>query len=396
MILGFVQNEFELIHRCGTLSLGEQNVKANRPLIGWDWEQERSDNPADWWVPEDVSVVAGSPPCSGYSTMSRADFRGEDSAANVHMNAFVSYAARVAPTIATFESVQQAYTTGRKHMQKLRGQMEEVTGKKYSLYHVLHNNLTVGGAAQRKRYFWLVSQVPFGIDPPIPHMVPTLHESIGDLEGMALTWEKQPYRRPETWWSSRRRADDGATDGHEPRRLTHAVRLRELLEWIDYEWPQGWREEDAVRECWRRHGKLPPSWDTQVDRLRNRNFDMGFNQLIRWHSHKPARVLTGNALDQAMHPIEPRTFTLREAMRIQGFPDNWRLAGLRDVKSIGVVPGKGVPVDASRWLAHWIRRSLEGRPGSMKGIPDGDREYVFRGTHNYRLVPAREGRRVFT
>lgn len=392
--LGFALMGFHLLHRCGTLSLGHQAPRANRPILGWEWEDEFSDDPEDWWAPNDVDVVYGNPPCAGYSTLSRADFRGMNSPANVHMNMLVKYMGRVKPTIGVFESVQQAYTTGREHMRLLRDKLEADTGCRYSLYHVKHNNSSLGGASNRKRYFWVVSRVPFGMDPPVPHRAPILMEAIGDLQGLANTWERQPYRRPETWWSSRRRNECGTVDGHAARRLTHARRMGDLIDAADGDWPQGWRTEDVARKIYQRNGTLPDSWKPVEERLVASDFNMGFNQPVRWRGDIPARVLTGGALDQAVHPTEPRLFTLREAMRIQGYPDNWRLWPLRDVATHPLFPGKGVPVDAGRWIAYWVRRALDGNPGSMRGVPDGDREFLFDSTYNYRLAPPMLGRRV--
>lgn len=391
--VGFLQAGMQLAGRVGDLKLGHENMRANRPITGWDWEDEFSENPMDWHIPKDAQVVGGSPPCAGFSTMSRAEFRGIDSPANIHMKRLIQYAERVAPEMVAFESVQQAYTGGRELMTRFRKQLSDSTGYEYNLYHMLHNNASLGGAAQRKRYFFVASRVPFGVDPPVPTRVPDLIESIGDLRGLADTWEKQPYVYPETWWSSRRRSADGAVDGMKARQLTHAKRVEELLHWIDGYWPQGWRTQDAVKYCYDKYGRLPDTWKTQEDRLVKRNFDMGFNQMVRWRGDRPARVLTGAAMDQAMHPTENRMFTLRECMRIQGWPDNWRLWGVRDVATHTLFSGKGVPVDASRWLGVWIKRSLEGNPGSMRGIPDGDHEFLIDSTHNYRLTPPQLGRR---
>lgn len=390
--LGIIQAGGELVHRCGTLKLGAENMRSNRQLTGWGWEDEFSDDPTDWWAPQDVDLVIGTPPCSGYSTLTRADKRGQDARVNDHMNKLVAYAGRVAPPFVAFESVQQAYTTGRSHMQLLRDKLEADTGYQYSLYHVKHNNACLGGAAQRKRYWWVAARVPFGMDPPIPLRVPTLMESIGDLRGLQSTWEKQPYVYPETWWSSRRRSADGAVDGHAIRTLTHEKRVRALLDALDGNWPEGWREQDACRAVYERYGRLPDVWKSQEERLVKRDFDMGFNQMVRWYGDRPARVLTGGAMDQAMHPTELRMFTLREAMRIQGWPDTWRLWPLRDVATHPLFAGKGVPVDASRWLGAWIKSSLEGFPGSMRGVPVGDREFLLDSTHNYKHTPYELGR----
>jgi site-specific DNA-cytosine methylase len=396
MMLGFHQNDFELLYRCGDLNLGAPIVEANRHIVGWDWKSHFTPRPDEWWVPDNVDMVVGSPPCAGFSTMSSREFRGIDSKANDHMKKFVAYAGRVAPAVAAFESVQQAFSQGRELMTLLRDKLEADTGHKYDLYHVLHNNASVGGAAVRARYFWMASRVPFGVEYPVPDKVPTLMESIGDLTHLQMTWEKQPYRAPDTWWSSRRRSPQGVVDGHITKGKIHDQRVRALMQWIDYQWAPGERLEDALLRCYRRYGKLPAEWKDAEPSIVKKNFELGFNQAKRWYPNRPAFVLTGAALEQAIHPTEPRTFTYREAMRIQGMPDDWRLWPVRDYKRLSICPGKGVPVDASRWFGHWVSESFAGRPGSMRGVPDRDRdrEYVLQVDKGYKQALARGGYRV--
>lgn len=396
MLCGLHQNDFELVYRCGDLSLGAPMVEANRHILGWEWTSDFSADPSDWRIPQNVDIVSGSPPCAGFSTMSSKEFRGVDSKANVHMRKFAAYAGRVAPTIAAFESVQQAFSQGRSLMTELRDKLEADTGYKYDLYHVLHNSASVGGAAVRARYFWMASRIPFGVEYPVPDAIPSLMESIGDLQRLQMTWEKQPYRAPDTWWASRRRSPSGVVDGHVTRGKLHDRRIRSLMEALDGEWPApkslGW----ALQEAYRRHGKLPDVWASAQDKILAKNFDMGFTQARRWDGKRPAFVLTGDALQQAVHPTEPRTFTFREAFRIQGFPDDWRLWPVRDYAPLAIAPGKGVPVDASRWFGHWLSESFAGRPGSMRGVPDRDRdrEYVLQVDKGYKTALARGGYRV--
>lgn len=392
--LGMAQSGFDLRAKREVMNFGIKNCEANRPLLGWNWDaQVKPLSRAPEWDVVPTDVVTGNPPCSGFSTLTSAEYRGENAAINDCMWAFESYVEKARPQIAAFESVQHAYGLGRGLMQELRAKLEANTGLKYELHHVMHNALSCGGPANRPRYFWLVSQVPFGIEYPEPDLVPSSMEVLGDLRGMDMTWEKQPYRYPETWWSSRRRSPDGATDGHITRGLTHAKRIHALLDALDGDWPQGWREEDAVRAVYDKYGKLPDVWKTQEERLLRRNFDMGFNQLQRWYGDRPCRVITGAALSQAMHPTENRLFTNREAARIQGFPDTWRLWPMREYKSLGKTFGKGIPVDAGRWLGYWIKRALDGDPGTMSGVPVGEREHLIQGDKGFKRTLERRGKR---
>lgn len=392
--LGMTQSGFDLRAKRDVIDFGMKNAEANRPLLGWNWEGEikpLSRRP-EWDIVK-TDVVTGNPPCSGFSTLTLQKYRGEDAAVNDFMWAFVSYSQRAVPQIAAFESVQMAYSQGRGLMRGLRDKLENETGKKYHLYHVLHNSISLGGPAVRPRYFWLASQIPFGLEFPEPDLVPTSMEVLGDLRGLPETWEKQPYRYPATWWSSRRRAPDGAVDGHITRRLGEWNRINQLFEALDGEWPQGKNLQWALKEAYTRHGILPGLWESQTERLVGRDFALGANQPMRWRADKPCRVITGSALGATIHPTENRLITHREAARIQGFPDNWRLWPMRDYKTLHMTYGKGIPVDAGRWLGFWIGRALDGNPGSMIGIPDGDRESVLRVDKGFKKTIARGGRR---
>src|SRR5687768_16241575 len=118
--------------------------------------------------------------------MSAKEFRGADSKINACMWSFADYVARARPTIAVFESVQQAFTKpdGLELMRRLRARVEERTGDRWDLYHVRHNAYSVGGPAQRRRYFWLISRVPFGVEVPRPRHLPLFADVIGDLENL--------------------------------------------------------------------------------------------------------------------------------------------------------------------------------------------------------------------
>lgn len=392
--LGMTQAGFEMRAKREIMNFGVKNAEGNRPLLGWNWDAQvkpLSREPEWDIIPTDV--VTGNPPCSGFSVMTTSKYRGEDAAVNDCMWAFTSYVSKAKPYIAAFESVQQAWSQGRGLMRELRDYVERETGERYHLYHVVHNAISLGGPAVRPRYFWLISRIPFGMEFPEPDLVPTFRETVGDLRGMRRTWEKQPYKYPETWWSHRRRSPDGATDGHMDRRLSEYKRVMAIFDALDGDWPQGQNMETAAKRVYDRYGALPPIWESQTERLISRDWVMGPNQPVRWSMDKPCRVITGAALNVAIHPTEDRLITHREAARIQGFPDDWSIWPMRDYKRLHATWGKGIPVDAGRWLGYWMKRALDGDPGSMMGIPDGDRESTLRLDKGYKKALERGGRR---
>lgn len=383
--LGVVQAGFKLIgKREKKGGFGVRNCEANRHLLGDDWATETCDS-SEWSVPAGgASLVFGNPPCSGFSVMSSRQFRGADSKINQCMWDFVEYAARVAPEVAVFESVQLAFTQGRSLMRDLRARLEELTGKTYHLYHVLHNALSVGGPAMRKRYFWVASRVPFGVDVVQLARIPLLRDVIGDLQTLDQRWDAQPYWLKPTWYSRPSRRADWHVDGHISLDTPHTRRTLELLNLV--EWRPNEHAQQTTRRYFDEHGELPPSWKHMTDKLKGRDFFQGFHTPIMWHPDHHARVVTGGALQQAIHWNERRFFTHREVARILGFPDDWLIEPLRTATGLFLTWGKGITVDCGRWVAEWVRRSLSGDPGANVGDEIGERERLIDVTNAWRGV----------
>lgn len=384
--LGAEQAGLSMIHKVeqvGGFGLG--NVTGNRHMFSQNFSTQAC-VPASW-EPLHAEVLIGNPPCSGFSPLTVKTFRGMNSPVNSCMWAFVDYAARIRPYVAVFESVQQAYSGGRELMQALREKLEYETGDQWGLYHLKHNAACVGGAAIRRRYFWLVSRIPFGVEEYPLRAVPTLMDVIGDLMDLPQTWQAQPYRRMHSWWLKEQGMVSSSllVDGHRNRQSPYTNRAVDLLdEDAGMEWNP--REPISViaRRYYAKHGKLPSSWDATASKLIDSDFNMGFNQLTRWNGNAMARVATGGALDHIFHPVLNRPVTHREVARIMGFPDDWSVFNIRRISSLHMTWGKGITVQCGRWVGEWIRRSIEGMPGSQTGELIGDREYLIDHTHGYR------------
>lgn len=363
---------------------GVANCEANRHILGYDWKAEATD-PKHWSVVS-ADVVFGNPPCSGFSAMSHREFRGAESKINKCMWDFVEYTARVMPKIAVFESVQQAFNRPDGHdlMIRLRKHLETLTGEKWALYHIKHNAYSVGGAAQRKRYFWLVSRIPFGVSIPKLRRLPLLNDVIGDLANLGDTWSAQPYRAPATWWADARRSESGFVDGHVTIKSPIVGRIKDLMAKVD------WAPKEHVQEICRRYyeqeGELPESWKSTEKKLIDNDFFQGFTTPVRWSGNEPARVITGGGLITTIHPFEQRTITHREAARILGFPDDWRILPLRKVTGLSATWGKGITVDCGRWVGTQIRHALLDDPASYTGEEIGERERLIDCTTSWKQV----------
>lgn len=381
--MGATRAGLQLVHKVEQLGgFGLPNVEANRHLLGHNWESQAV-SPAEWEVIP-ARAVLGNPPCSGFSVASNQDFRGADSPVNACMWALVQYAARVDPEIIVFESVQPAFTRldGHALMRRLRVELEHLTGRLWDLYHVKHDVLAIGGCATRRRYFWVASRIPFGVDPTPVDSHPTLWDAIGDLESLNLTWRPQPHTgvRSASAWAVERGllhprgwVDGMMTDGRSD--SPHNRRIDAMLETGD--WQPGDTANEVAQRYYERHGELPEAWKDQEARQLRNGWTSGFFPTLRWEADRPARVIHGGSVSSAVHPTQPRTFTHREVARVMGFPDTWLIEPLRDVRGAAAFWGKGITVQAGEWIGTQVRRALDGDPDPYLGELIGEREWLI-------------------
>jgi len=268
-------------------------------------------------------------------------------------------------------------------MRSLRAELEQLTGHRYDMYHVLQNNAALGGASKRRRYFLVLSRVPFGVELPEFGPPPTLWETIGDLETLDYrTWEAQAYVSPHSDWVVRECASStGQVDGHVTARWdTPGVeRLIDLMTYADDGqteiWPQGKCLVVALRNYYEAFGQLPVSWHFKRQKsgvwadeaLIANKMKMGFTRPKRWEYDKIAYVVLGGAMYLVIHPTQNRLLTHRECARIMGFPDDWVVASLQGLRGLEEGWGKGVSVQSGRWIAHWANQAVLGEPGSFRG-----------------------------
>jgi len=394
MSLGFVQNEIEMIHRTGTLDFGNFIVENNRKFLGNNWIADFSDNPDEWELKK-TDIVLGCPPCSGWSVWSGPNNRGLDAKAHEHTRAFMRYAGRVKPKAIVFECVQQAYTQGRDVMLKYRDMVEDVSGKKYDLYHVKHNNLQIGGFSYRPRYFWVAVRKGIKFDAYTPEhtKLPRIMDIIGDLANMPQNWSKQEYTSPSpSKYVSKLRSKTGKVDGHIGRDSINTQRIQEVFDIIGNDrWPGNGDLGGAIKLAVKMNGnKFPQAWKDIAPRVKRKKFKLGFSQPYRWKEDHWCNVLTGSALDHVIHPTEPRLITHRECARMQGLPDDWEIESSKGYSSLSATWGKAVPVQAASWLASALKDSLEGNAPDGIAQKIGDREYLIDGDKGFSRQAAKK------
>jgi site-specific DNA-cytosine methylase len=356
----FVSEGFELVgKREHTGGFGVPACEGNRHVLGDGWETEMTD--PTLWTPKRVDVVAGNPPCSGFSSLNTGKNRGIDAPINQCMRDFTMFAAKCKPIITVMESVQQAFSKGRPLMVSLRESLEAITGEKYTITHLLHSCAALGGTQLRRRYFLVMSRVPFGVEQLEWTRCKTGWSHIEHLENAKETWD-----------------DVGHGDSHHDVEDDHHVRVRKLLEIarleegekigvaIDRAQDAGYTLKDFEAIGWPAHACIACSVDAAHD---------GFHSVERVRRNGLWPVISGGSLGQQIHPTKPRCMTYRELATLMGYPKEWSLKMAPDHKTGPAWLGKGVTTHCGKWCAKWVARALNGQPGDMIGEEIGDREF---------------------
>ena len=380
-------------------AFGTPMMEANRTFLGDGWQSQEA--PAEKWEPVRADIQVSNPPCSAFSGMTAGySIHGMDSPINDCMWHAIRYAARVCPAVFVMESVAQAFTNGKLLMQRLAQELNEKSGLAYRTTHVLQDNYSLGGVTKRKRYFLVLSQLPFGVELPELKWLPTVGDALSDLRDLPHTWEQQPYGKPPTWWSHHLRSATGLVDGHKFNGNKHSARLAELVNGLraagEDPWLPGEAEEKVPERYYQKFGSLPEAWQyentaglTREKQLLDRGWVTGgFSQTKYWPWDKPGKVISGAGPHQVWHP-DMRQITHRETARIMGFPDDWRIEPLQNDKALYSYWGKGTSVAPARFICGWIRESLDGNPGSTIGELQDDGSRLIDVSQHWRLVEQR-------
>lgn len=336
------------------------------------------------------NVLVGNPPCSGFSlinTSKKGRFRGPESEVNACMWAFMRYAAGMnrgrGPAIAVFESVQGAGKQGKKLMNDLVLELGRLTEKEYTLHSVFMSGASVGAAQIRRRYFWVASRIPFGIESPKIAKVPTYYDAIGDLENLVGVRDRQAYRHQPSWWVFQHGLRNSEPTVASMDRVQTAWTKR--MEDVAPYWNQGENHRAALARSIAVNGRPPQSWaERDVDK---ELYGTHFSGAYRVRENECGHVIAGDGGMSFVHYREDRTLSVREVSRLMGFPDWFDWSYTTPTKAFSH-QGKQVPVQSWEWILGWVKRALEGRPGQWAGTPDltWGPERVYDVTNDFKLV----------
>ena len=304
------------------------------------------------WPDRDVQFAFGNPRCTGFSCITCGyddTAHGPWSAPTKDIWDFCYYVVRSKIPIAIWESVQQAYSTGRPLLDKLRDEIFVPAG--YRIAHILLNYGSFGNAQQRKRYFFVAYKGGnFNIRPPqLDEYMATTYDAIWNMRGRdthVMT----------------RGGDEYTPDSYYP--LTPS-------EWFDVPHipPCGSLNGLARHYPGMMHKKHQETW-----KYRKSDMPFSLHCISRQAWTKPFATIHSSAC-RFLHPSLNRPVTIGELSRVMGWGDVIP-AGPKPVAQIA----KGVVPEAGEWLArqaelfllgHWGQEDWESSYNAARGIWEG-------------------------
>lgn len=294
---------------------------------------EGAERAAGTWGGADVLI--GGPPCQGFSNANRNSWHSSNPH-NHLIDVFLDYVVRLTPRVFVLENVQGIHWTRRSGAPEARSSVLDhiktrMAAAGYEVFVQLLDAVWYGVPQYRSRFFVLGIHRDLGYDaddfgswgpfpkpshgPGAPQPYITVRDAIGDLPavGNGHAAERMPYVEPTI-------AVQGATNylaflraGVEPGMLTDHVTSRHA---------------DYVIE---RYRNIPPggNWQSIADSLTN------YADVNRTHSNiyrrllwdEPSITIGHYRKSMLVHPLQHRGLSLREAARLQSFPDWFRFAG---------------------------------------------------------------------
>lgn len=272
-----------------------------------------------------IDLIAGGPPCQPFSRAGRSKIRSlvEQGLRHRHdtrrdlWQAFLDIVAAARPKCVLLENVPEMALGD--DLVVLRAIVDELEELGYSVYSRLVDAWRYGVPQFRQRLIVVAVQRGGGFHwPEELGDIVTVDNAIGDLPPVQGGWRPDAgaegylaYQGPSSTFQRRaRRALRGASAGRVYDQITRPVRADDAIAFAQMD------SETSYSDI-----------DPELRRYRTDIFDDKYKRL---DAHELSRSITAHIARDGywyIHPRQDRTLTIREAARIQTFPDRFRFAG---------------------------------------------------------------------
>jgi DNA (cytosine-5)-methyltransferase 1 len=287
----------------------------------------------------ELTLIAGGPPCQGFSKNVPRRQRYLDSPNNRLVKTFLDYCESLRPQLILMENVAEMKNSfNQSYTDEILSRLRDAG---YTVTAGVLNAADYGVPQRRRRAFFIASRAGIKLEFPRPTHTPqhvTVWDAIGDLPPLKHGEGKHVCEyasEPFSDFQRLMRKGSTAVTNHVARKLspTQYERLASIL--------PGQGLADLPK-----HLRPKSGYSGAYGRLTK---DMVAPTITRWVFH-PGSGRWG-------HPVDTRILTIREAARIQGFPDNFEFVGTY-IQQAGQV-GNAVPPLLAAQIAESLLKQIQ-------------------------------------
>lgn len=305
-----------------------------------------------------LDIVVGGPPCRGFSNGNR-----QSGGPNNQYNALVREYARVVLEIQPHWFVLEN-VVGLYYMEEIRAEFENLLNGIYSIQPKIVNAADFGVPQERRRIIFVGNRDGAKFEFPAGEYAPkimakeenkkpyfTVNEAIGDLPKLGTRDGKNEmcYRK-------------------QARTLYQELMRRNCEKVFDHVITKS--GEDVIERY--RHIQQGENWSalpdemilkwrkTPIDQVKKSSHS---NLYLRLDENKPSPTIGNFRKSMFIHPTEDRGLSLREAARLQSFPDWYRFKG--GISSAQQQIGNATPPLLAKAIASQILRYIQNEQGNI-------------------------------
>lgn len=291
---------------------------------------------------KDIDVIIGGPPCQGFSNANK-NYVELDDPRNKLFFEFVKFVELAQPKVVVIENVPQIIT---KDDGYAKDRITEIfTERGYSVTNAILDASDYGVPQKRLRNFFIITKgEKFDLSRIMKSDVQiTVRDAIGELyqfEGTSAEF-RELRMAPDTPYRIYLRAKNNMVVNHD---IHYPAELQQKR--ISYV-PQGGNWRDVPEELW--------ETNRTTNSGRKNRHSSAYKRLKE--DDLSVTIDAGNQHSNYYHPIFHRLPTVREAARLQSFPDNFVFEGIMTEQYLQV--GNAVPPLMAKSIADAIKELFE-------------------------------------
>ena len=293
------------------------------------------------YTKNDIDIIIGGPPCQGFSTLGK---RFIDDPRNRLFKEYVRIVEDINPKIFVMENVVGILTMEQgKVLENILSSFYKIG---YKVEYKILNSAEYGVPQIRERVIFIGTRLNIDINFPKKthsfikndetHTVITLAEAIGDLPINDIEEIKEYKTKPQNEYQSMIRNNNKTITNHKP--SIHSEKATKMMKYI----PEG-----------------KSVWEVNLPEELRPTSGYG-NTYARLDSKIPGMTITRNfsciSSSRCIHPFANRGLTIREAARIQSFPDTYIFKGAKTSMQLQI--GNAVPPVLAQNIAKKIKEML--------------------------------------